>query len=181
MKMRTEVVEADFPLLLGNSMLKRAGAVLFLREEKALILKTEVEMRETGSGHFCLKIELPRIGVKFEKLETSLDKNTEAEADSEETDSCITECLVTSVGALTLKDLTKLHNMFGHVSMSKLERLIKNANKWSDEVKVHLEEIESKCKSCKLHRKSKHSPAVSLPRTSKFKRIYCHNLILNTS
>ena len=41
-RIRTEVVEADFPLLLGNSMLKRAGAVLYLREEKALIMNTSV-------------------------------------------------------------------------------------------------------------------------------------------
>ena len=35
-KMQTEVVDADIPLLLGNSMLKKAKAILYLGEEKAI-------------------------------------------------------------------------------------------------------------------------------------------------
>ena len=34
---RTEVVDAEFPLLLGNSMLKKAHVVLHLSAEKAMI------------------------------------------------------------------------------------------------------------------------------------------------
>ena len=34
--------------------------------------------------------------------------------------------------------------MFGHVSMTKLEKLIKNANKWTKQVKDNLEDIEGK-------------------------------------
>ena len=174
-KMRTEVVEADFPLLLGNSMLKRAGAVLFLREEKALVLNTEVKMRETGSGHFCLKIELPKLGVEISKLELPCKENKEANS-VEFTEKCITDCMMASVGALTYKELLKLHDMFGHVSMKKLEKLIKNADKWSNDVKENLEEIESKCQSCKVHRKAKPSPNVSLPRASRFNEVVTMDL-----
>ena len=57
-KLRTEVVNAEFPLLLGNSFLKKVGAVLNIRDEKALILDTEVDMKEASSGHFTLCIDL---------------------------------------------------------------------------------------------------------------------------
>ena len=171
-KMRSEVVEADFPLLLGNSMLKRADAVLFLREEKAIILNKSVDMRETGSGHYCLKIELPKEGLEMSKLNSLCDTESDSQSIAPEvTDKSITDCLMTSEGALSHKDLQKLHDMFGHVSMTRLEKLIKNANKWSEKVRDSLEDIESKCRSCKVHRKAKPAPKVSLPRTSKFNEI----------
>ena len=168
-RIKTEVVEADFPLLLGNSMLKRAGAVLFLREEKALIMNTNVKMRETNSGHFCLKIELPKEGVDFAKID--LPQDSVGEAKSKDIDKYVTDCLLTSEGALTYKDVEKLHNMFGHVSIRRLKDLIKNSKKWTTKVKNYLEDIEDKSRSCKLHRKAKPSQNVSLPRASNFNEI----------
>ena len=68
-KMKSEVVEADFPLLLGNSMLKKAGAVLHLADPKAILMGSEVPMHETTSRHFTLKIGPPKEGLKFEKID----------------------------------------------------------------------------------------------------------------
>ena len=42
MKLRTEVVEAEFPLLLGNTLLKSAKVVLFLSERKACVMGNEI-------------------------------------------------------------------------------------------------------------------------------------------
>ena len=89
-RMRSEVVDADFPLLLGNTMLKKAGAVLHLKEEKAVLMGCEVKMKETSSGHFSLKIETPKAGVEFEKIESGL--NCEGE---------VMQCLL---GSDTLSD-----------------------------------------------------------------------------
>ena len=66
--LRSEVVEADFPLLLGNSMLKKAGTILHLADAKAVIMGCEVPMQETTSGHFTLKIGPPKEGVPYEKI-----------------------------------------------------------------------------------------------------------------
>ena len=39
-KITTEIVDADFPLLLGNTLLKKAQVVLFLGQGKAIVMGT---------------------------------------------------------------------------------------------------------------------------------------------
>ena len=165
-KMRTEVVDADFPLLLGNTTLKRAGAVLYLREEKALILGSEVVMKESESGHFLLKIGVPLIGEEFHKIE-----NMETNDDSKQAEEYIIDCLVALSSELTYKDIVKLHQVFGHVSIKKLEKLIDNSKRLTKEVKGYLKDVEAKCRSCKLNQNVKPRPTVSLPRASAFNQI----------
>ena len=131
--------------------MKKAGAVLHLKEEKAVILESEVPMKETSSGHFTLTIRQPLQGVEFVKI---VDETVESEKR-------ITDCLVALASELTYKDVVKLHQVFGHVSTKKLEKLIRDSNKLTDEVKGFLEEVEEKCKSCKLHQKAKPRPANS--------------------
>ena len=126
-------------------------------------------MRETNSGHFCLKVELPKKGVEFAQID--LPDETLSEEKLKEIEKHVTDCLLTSEGELTYKDVEKLHNIFGHVSIRRLEDLIKNSKKWTTEVKNYLDDIESKCRSCKVHRKAKPSPNVSLPRASNFNEI----------
>ena len=58
-KMSSEVVDAHFPLLLGNTTLKKTEAVLFFGEGKAVIMGHEMKMTETESGHFSLPIKAP--------------------------------------------------------------------------------------------------------------------------
>ena len=164
-KLRTEIVDAEFPLLLGNSFLKKSGAVLHIREEMALILGSKVDMKETTSGHFTLSISLPIEGEDFVKI-GSMDLQ-----DHKKAEELITECLVATTDELTYKDIVKLHQIFGHVSIRKLEKLIGDSKKLTEEVKGFLRDVEEKCRSCKVHKKAKPRPAVSLPRTSKFNQI----------
>ena len=56
---KTEVIDENLPLLLGNTSLKAARAILIISEEKAILLDQEVEMREEASGHFSLIIGPP--------------------------------------------------------------------------------------------------------------------------
>ena len=63
-KMTSEVVEADFPLLLGNTSLNKSDAVLFPGREKSIFMDTEVTMKETSSGHFSLRIDKPITGKR---------------------------------------------------------------------------------------------------------------------
>ena len=67
LRLKTEIVDAEFPLLLGNSFLKKSSAVLFIGEGEARILDSEVAMKETGTGHFAISICLPSPGVDFLK------------------------------------------------------------------------------------------------------------------
>ena len=165
-RIRTEVVDADFPLLLGNSMLKKVGAVLHLREEKAVIMGCEVKMRETSSGHFSLKIEKPKPGVEYAKIEMNSG-----------TDKSILECLLNKNNEeLSKADVEKLHHMFGHVSMKRLRDLIDKSNKMNDKVSGYLEDIQDNCRSCRLHQISKPRPAASLPRAFKFNHVVAMDL-----
>ena len=80
--------------------------------------------------------------------------------DNSQVDGRILECLVTLNDGLTYKDILKLHQTFGHVSVAKLEKLINNTNKLTEEVKGFLRDVEEKCDSCKKHKIAKPRPAV---------------------
>ena len=153
-KVGTEVIEAELPLLLGNSLLKKVDAVLYIAREKAMMLGSEIRMRETKTGHYSIQIELPKKGVEFYRTD---------------------QCLIGSVPSgddkeLTLKNIAKLHHYFGHRT-KQLTQLIKNSNKYSDAVQDLLDQVESKCESCKLNQKAKPKPKAALPRATKFNEI----------
>ena len=175
-KLRTEVVDAEFPLLLGNTFLKKAGAVLNIRGEKARIFGNEVDMKETSSGHFTLTVCSPIQGKVFVK--SIMDVSSKGFDDSIHAEKQITGCLMNEQMSdeLTYKDIVKLHHVFGHVSVRKLEKLISDSKRLTEKVKGFLNDVEEKCDSCKVHRKAKPRPAVSLPRTSKFNQIVSMDL-----
>ena len=60
-----EVLRTSFPLLIGNTAMTAAGAVLFIEEEKARIMGNEIPMRKTESGHFSIKITAPVTGMDY--------------------------------------------------------------------------------------------------------------------
>ena len=52
---RTEVVEADIPLLVGNNTLKKANAILYIIKNEVELLGVRVAMKETKSDTLALK------------------------------------------------------------------------------------------------------------------------------
>ena len=109
--MRTEIVEADLPLLLGNSTLKRTGAKMCFKESKLEMLGELVSMEETGSGHYSIPISATRQDAKFKyKLFPAADK--------------VVQCLICDKEGLAYEEVEKLHHYFGHVSENKLEQLV---------------------------------------------------------
>ena len=61
--MLAEVVDADLPLLVGNSSLKKAGAVLHIASSKMQIMGSIVDMKETKSGHFSIHVTVLQSGI----------------------------------------------------------------------------------------------------------------------
>ena len=96
----TEVVEADFPLLLGNSLLKKVDAVLYISREKAVIMGCEVRMQETSSGHFSIRVEHPKSSMEFSLIDTCLITDSISAVKDKE---------------LTRKEVEKLHHYFGFI------------------------------------------------------------------
>ena len=159
-KITTEVVEADFPLLVGNTLLKRANAILYFSEAKAVLMGNEVDMEETESGHFSLRIEQPKSESNY--LQNNIYLNSLVTVES---------YINSTSEPLNLKDVQKLHHYFGHVPSRKLKELIQKSNRWTEDVKNHLEHVELHCRSCKMNQKAKPLPAVALPRASRFNQV----------
>ena len=153
---KTEVIDENLPLLLGNSSLKAAEAVLYIAEQKAIILGKEVEMKEEISGHFSMKINAPS------------DVHDDVSTDSE-------VCFVVQNENLTEENIWKLHQYWGHKPAQYLTRIIKEAGKLTDEVEKCIEKIKD-CESCRLNDRRRPRPKVAFPRATKPNQIVTMDL-----
>ena len=64
---RTEVIEADLPLLIGNSTLKKTEAALHFTSSKMEMMEEMVDMKETDSGHYSIPIQVPEARVQVQR------------------------------------------------------------------------------------------------------------------
>lgn len=55
-QIETEVIPDDIPLLLSKTSLKRAGAVLDIENDEAIMFKQPVKLELTSSGHYCVNL-----------------------------------------------------------------------------------------------------------------------------
>lgn len=53
-RLRSEAIDAELPLLLVNNCLEKADAVLPIGQKKAEIFGETIEMKKTDSGHYSL-------------------------------------------------------------------------------------------------------------------------------
>ena len=148
LKLKTEVIDEDLPLLLGNSSLKLACAVIDVRFKKFSIFGKDVDLSEESSGHFSVEISPP---PTEESTETAL-------------------TLISAVDQYDEKDIWRLHHYFGHASVEKLTRLLKNAGKLNTETKKCLEKVRT-CESCRVNANRKPQPKIALPRATDFNEI----------
>jgi hypothetical protein len=56
-RVKTDVVESDIPLLLSRSAMKKAGIKMDLENDTAVIMGKEVALNITSSGHYCIPID----------------------------------------------------------------------------------------------------------------------------
>ena len=146
-KISTEVVDADLPLLLSKESLKKAEAVLNLKDDKAMMFGKPVDLEYTSTGHYCVSL----------------------------TDQVLEENLVDQVMVIDSDDVNeqkkimeKLHRQFGHASSERLEKLLKNAGIKKPELFKILNETVSRCEICQRFRKTPSRPAVGLPMATDF-------------
>ena len=141
-----EVIDESLPLLIGNSSLKAAKAVLNIAEKTARLMGELVPMKEENSGHFSLLIEPP--------------KGSDEEV-------CL---MIRNTEDLTEKNVWKLHNYWRHISGDKLGKLIKNAGRMNEQVRLFLGKLDN-CESCKLHRNRRPRPKIAFPRATRFNQL----------
>ncbi len=128
----TDVVPANIPLLLNKASMKRAGTVLDMEEDRAVMFNKPVKLDFTSSGHYCVNI----MDDKSRGHEESRCDN-EIQIISEEMSS-----------AAKQKIWLKLHKQFGHGSAEKLQRLLKSAGNKDTECDSLLIIIVSECEIC---------------------------------
>ena len=158
-KLRTEVVAADIPLLLGNTTLKKAKVSIHFGDMKANMFGNNVDLAETESGHFSIKIEAQKEQNYESDILTYL---------SEEYPACSqinkeSICLILRERELSFENVQKLHHYFGHCSKEKLENLIKRAGKMSKGVKEFINNVYDNCEACNVITNRKPKPAVAIP------------------
>lgn len=151
----TEVVQADIPLLLSKASLKKAGTVLDMENDRAVMFKQPVLLEFTSSGHYCVDIR---------NKETKKDKESKV-SQAEDEVLAVTEHLSPDEKC---KVLLKLHKQFGHASAERLQRLLHSAGNKDKDCVTILQEIVNKCDICQRHSKTKPKPAVGLPLASEY-------------
>ena len=153
---RTEVINENLPLLLGNSSLKAAEAILYISEQKASILGKEVEMKEEASGHFSLEIHAPSDNYDDGKDDAQV-------------------CFIVQNEKLSEEKIWKLHQYWGHKPAHYLHRLIKEAGKMTPEIDGFIKKIND-CESCKLKDRRRPRPKVAFPRATRPNQIVTMDL-----
>lgn len=143
-----EVVNVDIPLLLSKASLKKAGTVLDLENDKAVMFKEPVQLHFTSSGHYCVSIINRELHVDdsvhvlvTDGIENTVDKK---------------------------KMLTKLHKQFAHATADRLIQLLKCAGNEDKNVKSMLDEVIQECDTCKVHKKPNPRPIVGFPLASEY-------------
>ena len=158
-KLVTDVVNSDIPLLLSKNSMKKAGIMIDMNTDTARIFGKTVPLDTTSSGHYCVPISV-EYSVE-EVAEVMSTRKTESQPSSTESQPSKTELK---------SNLMKIHRQFGHPSQVKLKALLTDANQWNEEHKVALDEVYSQCESrgmCRFKDKILR-PVAALPMASDF-------------
>ncbi|CAC5412668.1 unnamed protein product [Mytilus coruscus] len=146
-KLKTDVVESDIPLLLSRSAMKKAGVKIDLENDTSIIMGKEVSLNLTSSGHYCIPID------KTETLKVE-------EVNAVRLDELNVEKRISA--------LLKLHRQFAHPPKKRLVALVKDAGIWKEEYNEDLSEIQSKCELYKMYAVTPPRPIVSMPMAKQF-------------
>ena len=152
-KIKVEVVEAEIPLLIGNSTLKKAQSVIDISKKTITLMGQKISLEESESGHWIMEIKLANI--------EEMDKNVAEEL------ILLTKNVRDKKIELSEKNIEKLHNYLGHAHSDKLKKLVKNADLLNEDVSKQIEKIYADCESCKIFRNRQPKPAVTIPKATK--------------
>ena len=70
--LKTEVIDSELPLLIGNSSLMASGAVLYIPTKIIEMMGEDIQMELEKSGHYSIEIKKPDGGKFYKKNEEEL-------------------------------------------------------------------------------------------------------------
>ena len=162
-KINTDIIPKDLPLLLSKSFMKRADMVLDFHTDTAKALGEVVQLATTSSGHYTIPLTRPcQIITKMDKGEEC--KYVLISKEEQQSNSKIAE---------------KLHRQFAHPSIDKLLSLINGAGTpWCNnkELIAELKRIDKECPTCQIYKKAPPRPIVGLPMATKFQETVAMDL-----
>ena len=151
----TDVVDSDIPLLLSSDSLKKAGGVIDLVNSRIKLFDEWIICDQTTSGLYCISLGKTEHPLPVSDICVAF----------EETDQ-----------ATSKKFLLKLHRQFGHTPKHRLVDLLKDAGKWKDGYMPILKDIYDSCKTCKVCAKVPPRPICALPPASSFGEVLTMDL-----
>lgn len=107
------------PLLLSKVSLKRAGTVLYMKNDRAVMFNQPVELEFTSSGHYCVNIMDNESSPKDMKCSEQILATAEEERNEDENEILIISDKMSPAEKRNI--LMKLHKQFVHASADKLQ------------------------------------------------------------
>ena len=152
------VVEANIPMLLSKSKLKEWGVKIDFLENTMFIRKTSevIKLKETAQGHLTFPM-----GKNIKDNEEEIVKRIH---------------LVRIKKKYSMRDLKKIHRVFGHPTTEKVSKLMKDAGEDDPVIIKILKKIHEHCSVCRKHRKNPSKPKVGLPKAREVNEIVCIDL-----
>ena len=144
-----DIVDADIPLLLSKSAMKKAKVNLNFDKDTIDILGKRIKLMTMSTGHYYVLI-MKAVSSDGEPIHVFFTN------------------FVNKNSAEKLKIATKLHKQFNHPTGKKLKDLAKNAGITDQEFLTMLEVIPSSCETCLRYKMVQPRPVVGFSFASRF-------------
>ena len=142
-----DIIDSDIPLLLSKKEMKKHQMTIFLQEDRAIIQGKSVPLRTTSAGHYILPLLNQGSYIAEEVFAINLKEASDLEKK---------------------KALEKLHKQFGHRPKQAFTDLLKNADSWTPDMSVMIDNIIENCTGCIMRRRNPDRPAVAMSMASDF-------------
>ena len=148
-KLKTDVVKKDLPLLLSKRSMKLAETHLDTKNDIVFMLGEEIPLITTSTDHYAVPISQNRTVLEVEKVKV---------------------VLFSSKPNMSRQEIAlKLHKQFAHPPAERLLKLLSNSEYGSDlELIQEIKEVSEKCDTCKKYKRTPSRPVVGMPMATKF-------------
>ena len=143
-KIKTDVVKCNIPLLLSKASMKNADMIMNMKTDTVSVFGKTIKLNTTSLGHYVL----PIYRCPSPKL--------------------INDVLMASSSSDHKQIASKLHRQFAHPSAERLSKLLRDAGRKEPQLHEAVEEISAKCDICKRYKRVRPRPVVSMPIATTF-------------
>ena len=148
-KIQTEVIDNEIPLLLSKEAMKKASTVLFFETDSVSMFGEKFPLDFTSSGHYMIHVH-PSV-MKVPRNNPLLLLNISNMNDDEKSKAAI-----------------KLHKQFGHADSIRIIDLLKDAGIADEEMNQLIKEVQENCETCNSFKRTSLKPVVGFALAKEF-------------